>query len=296
MADSSCRPDDSAELLRRLTPEIGRHLTAMSANWRDGFEQLTRAIATVDPAIEAATFGAVSNDDSWYFIQLLGADSTLDDSDACVALVDSDATFMADRWTIVRLATGLTLGKGAHFVGQLWLEWCDNEQLPPFHLDAESWEGSMEGDGKTDFMLTCDGSDFGFSPREHELWGEAVPGVRPGIWLSVEEEHTGISIESDNRGCLWGKRAEAGMMFFGRPASETPNPAVHVLDLLSHDAMNGDFGIARVASDFLKPSELADILDSISAHDPNFDPDYVEVTCPDFDGCATELFASLQGD
>ena len=195
-----------------------------------------------------------------------------------------------DRWNIVREQAGLILGKGSHFVGDIWTEWIDNESLPPLHLDANEWAGSVESyDGDTEFVMKYNGDEFSFRPMEHPFWGVGDPGVRPGTWLSVESEYTGISVNSDPSGCLWAKAIEWATMFLGRPPAETGDEALGVFELLDRPEANGDFTIELITSDFLAPGQLAEMVRLLADKDPNFDPEAVAVSCPEFAGTAEQL-------
>lgn len=270
--------------------KIAAALTRMQDDEDAGFAAVTQAFAGA--FTDGFEFGVVRNLGTWWVVIVIEPSRGLDDASTPTIAVSTDGELLAGPWDDVRRADGLILDRDASFVGEIWLEWFDAELIPPFHLDADAWEGAVCGaDTESTFRVTHHGDPCTFQATEHRLWGVGPPGIRAGTWLSVGGEYAAASVHADVRGCLRGDMSESGTIFLGRPSSAEPSPADHLSEVTDSLFGGGQFEISELSSDFLTTAELASHIGLVESLDPNFDPDTLTVCGKD----RTVMAATLMG-
>jgi hypothetical protein len=271
-----------------VVAEIAAALTRMHDDEDAGFAAVTQAIA--GSFTDGLEFGVVRNLGTWWVVIVIEASRGLDDASTPTIAVSADGELLAGPWDDVRRADGLILDRDASFVGEMWHEWFESELIPPFHLDADAWEGAVCGaDTESTFRVIHHGDPCMFQAIEHSLWGIGPPGIRTGTWVSAIGEYWAAWIESDVYGCLWGHVSEFGTVFLGRPTSEEPSPADQLWEVVDTLAAGGQFEISELSSDFLTAAELASHIGLVKITDPNFDPDIFTVRGTDMTVIANEL-------
>jgi hypothetical protein len=179
--------------------KIAAALTRMHDDEDAGFAAVTEAIAGA--FTDSLEFGVVRNLGTWWVVIVIEASRGLDDASTPTIAVSADGELLAGPWDDVRRADGLILDQGASFVGEIWLEWFDSELIPPFHLDADTWEGAVCGaDIESTFRVTLHGDPCTFQAIEHSLWGW-WPAGHPCRNMDIGEWRVRGRLGS--RGCQW---------------------------------------------------------------------------------------------
>ncbi len=215
---------------------------------------------------------------------------TTDDGE--VAVVDEQSDVRTGSWESVMADEAMYVTPSTKFVGPMWVD-CFEDYSPPLHFDADAWEETAEMySGHSEWMVWVDGEMTQFRLQEHVLWGSTPPSIPAVSWLGVDCESTGISITTDECGCVWGVFVEFATVFLGRPTTIEGRLAEYVSTVCW---LGGGFSVHSVEGADVAPAEMLDVLSSLEPCDPNWCDAEISVTFTGFDGTVEELRELLSG-